>query len=176
MAEVLGDLPYEIVSLAGNSHAPEVVENGNTFVENAILKATTYARYTGELTLADDSGLEVDALGGAPGVFSSRFAPTDDERNAKLLEMMKDIPDEKRQARFRCVVAIAEPNGIVRTCEGIVEGTIARKPKGHEGFGYDPVFCVPELGKTMAELTPEEKNAISHRGKALQEAKRLLAG
>lgn len=174
MAEALSELPYDIVSLADYPDAPEVEETGSTFIENAILKATAYAHYTGELTLADDSGLEVDALGGAPGVLSSRFAPTDPERNAKLLDLMKDVPDEKRAARFRCAIAIAEPNGEVETCEGKVEGVIAREPKGTNGFGYDPVFYLPKLGKHMAELTSSKKNAISHRGKALEKANTLL--
>ena len=174
MAEALSELPYEVVSLADYPDAPEVEETGSTFTQNAVLKATAYARYTGELTLADDSGLEVDALGGAPGVLSSRFAPTDPERNAKLLDLMKDIPDDRRTARFRCAIAIAEPDGSAQTCEGTVEGVIAHEPKGANGFGYDPVFYLPDLGKHMAELTSSEKNAISHRGKALEKAKGLL--
>lgn len=171
---MLRGLPYEILSLASHPDAPDVEETGETFKENAILKATEYARFTGELTLADDSGLEVDALEGAPGVYSSRFAPTDAERNAKLLKLMENVPDDRRTARFRCVIAIVEPNGRIETTEGTVEGVIAHEPKGEHGFGYDPVFYVPELGKTMAELTSAEKNAISHRGKALEKAKKLL--
>ena len=174
MAEVLTGLPYEVVSLADYADAPEVEETGSTFIENAILKATAYARFTGELTLADDSGLEVDALDGAPGVLSSRFAPSDPERNSKLLGLMSDVPDAKRAARFRCAIAISTPEGDLRTCEGTVEGAIAREPRGANGFGYDPVFYVPDLGKHMAELTSSEKNAISHRGKALEKAKELL--
>lgn len=185
VAALLADLPYEIVSLTDYPDAPEVEETGSTFVENAILKAKAYAAFTGELTLADDSGLEVDALDGAPGVLSSRFAPTDLERNAKLLDMMKDIRENKRSARFRCAIAIAEPpsplplvrggtGGRVQTCEGSVEGVIARECKGTDGFGYDPVFYFPALGKHMAELTSSEKNAISHRGRALEKAKALL--
>jgi len=182
MARALVGVLYEIVSLADYPDAPEVVETGATFIENAILKATAYAGYTGELTLADDSGLEVDALDGAPGVLSSRFAPTDLERNSKLLALLKDVPDGSRTARFRCAVAIAEPSppltkggpGGVQTCEGTVEGVIAREPKGTNGFGYDPVFYLPDLGRHMAELTSSEKNAISHRGKALEKAKKML--
>lgn len=174
MAEALAGVRYEIVSLADYPNAPDIDETGSTFAENASLKAAAYAEFTGELTLADDSGLEVDALDGAPGVFSSRFAPTDAERNAMLLDLMKDVPDNRRTARFRCVIAIAEPRGGVQTCEGAIEGVIAREPKGANGFGYDPIFCVPALGKHMAELTPSEKNAISHRGKALEKAKRIL--
>jgi XTP/dITP diphosphohydrolase len=174
MAAVLADLPFEIVSLADYPDAPEAEETGATFVENAVLKARAYAAYTGELTLADDSGLEVDALGGAPGLLSSRFAPTDPERIAKLLDMMKDVPDERRSARFRCAIAVAWPDGRVETCEDSLEGVIAREPKGANGFGYDPILYMPELGKHVAELPPHEKNAISHRGKALVRAKELL--
>lgn len=174
VAEILAGLPYEIVSLSAYPDAPEVEETGSTFVENAIIKAKAYADLTGELTLADDSGLEIDALDGAPGVYSSRFAPTDEERIAKTLDLMKNVPDEKRTARFRCAIAIAKPNGEVKTCEGKVEGTIAHEAKGDKGFGYDPVFYIPELHKHFAELDSEEKNAISHRGRALQEAKKAL--
>lgn len=174
IAEILRDLPLEIASLADYPDAPEPEETGATFQENAIIKATACARFTGELSLADDSGLEVDALNGAPGVHSSRFAPTTPERNAKLLDAMEDVPDAERTARFRCVVAIATPDGNVQTCEGTVEGIIARSPKGSHGFGYDPIFYLPDLGKHMAELTASEKNAISHRGKALRQAKTLL--
>lgn len=174
MAAILSDLPYEVVSLADYPDAPEVEETGATFVENATIKAKAYAEFTGELTLADDSGLEVDALDGAPGVYSSRFAPSDLKRVAKLLELLKSVPKEERTARFRCAIAITEPDGVVRTCEGSVEGIISREIKGSNGFGYDPIFFVPELGKHMAELTSSEKNAISHRGKALEKAKKLL--
>ncbi|MCE5321965.1 XTP/dITP diphosphatase [bacterium] len=175
MAEILADMPYDIVSLSDYPDAPEVEETGSTFVENATIKAKAYAEYTGELTLADDSGLEVDALEGAPGVYSSRFAPTDAQRISKLLGLMKDVLDDKRTARFRCAVAIAEPAGGVKTCEGKIEGTIAYEPRGSNGFGYDPVFIVIELGRHMAELESGEKNTISHRGRALAEAKKLLA-
>ena len=200
VAEMLEGMPYEIVSLADYPDAPDVEETGATFAENAAIKARAYADFTGELTLADDSGLEVDALDGAPGVFSSRFAPTDAERNARLLDLMEDVPDDKRTARFRCAVAIAEPKQDVGAgaeplvgpghdvpdhhhripppliaCEGAVEGLIARFPKGNNGFGYDPVFHVPELAKHFAELTPDEKNGISHRGKALREARKALS-
>ncbi|MCX8052719.1 MAG: XTP/dITP diphosphatase [Armatimonadetes bacterium] len=174
IATVLADLPFQLVTLADYPDAPEVEETGATFVENAIAKACAYAACTGELTLADDSGLEVDALDGAPGVFSSRFAPTDPERIAKLLDLMRDVPDELRTARFRCAIAIALPDGRVQVCEDSLEGLIAREPKGTNGFGYDPIMYLPDLGKHVAELEPEEKNAISHRGKALIKAKQLL--
>lgn len=174
MAQALCGIPYDIVSLADYPDAPDVEETGSTFADNAILKATAYAEYAGEVTLADDSGLEVDALGGAPGVLSARFASTDTARNAKLLDLMQDVPDGERSARFRCVIAIAEPGSSAKTCEGSVEGVIAREPRGANGFGYDPVFYVPDLARHMAEMTAEEKNAISHRGKALEKAKALL--
>ena len=175
IASVLSDLPLEIISLAEYPDMPEVEETGSTYVENAAIKARAVADYTNELALADDSGLEVDALDGAPGILSSRFAPSDAERNAKVLDMMKNVPDGKRTARFRCAIAIALPSGEVHTCEDSVEGVIAREPKGKLGFGYDPIFFIPELGKHMAELPPMQKNAISHRGKALRKAKLILA-
>lgn len=175
IVDALADLPFEVVSLQDYPDAPEVEETGASFAENAILKAVAYADFTGELTLADDSGLEVDALDGAPGVFSSRYAPTVAERNAKLLDAMKDVPDERRAARFRCVVAIVEPGGTARTCEDSVEGVVSREPTGTGGFGYDPIFYIPSLGKSMAELSFAEKNAISHRGKTLKKARKLLA-
>lgn len=174
VAAILADLPFEVVSLADYPDAPDVEETGSTFVENARIKATAYAEFTGELTLADDSGLEVDALDGAPGVFSSRFAPTTPERNAKLLDLMRDVPDDERTARFRCAIAVAAPGGDVSVTDGTVDGIIARSEKGAHGFGYDPVFYLPDLGRHMAELTPSEKNAISHRGRALVEARKLL--
>lgn len=174
IVDALADLPFEVVSLQDYPDAPEVEETGASFAENAILKAVAYADFTGELTLADDSGLEVDALDGAPGVFSSRYAPTVPQRNAKLLDAMKNVPDDRRAARFRCVVAIVEPGGTARTCEDSVEGVVSREPAGTGGFGYDPIFYIPSLGKSMAELSFVEKNAISHRGKALKKARKLL--
>ena len=174
VGELLADLPYDIGTLADYPNAPEVEETGRTFLENAIIKATAYANFTGELTLADDSGLEVDALNGAPGVHSSRFAPTDAERISKLLKMIEDVPDEKRTARFRCAVALVNPSGEIRVREGRVEGTILREPRGSGGFGYDPIFYVAETGKTMAELESAEKNAISHRGRALAAIKEVI--
>jgi XTP/dITP diphosphohydrolase len=174
VAEILTGLPFEVLSLSEYPDAPDVEETGSTFVENATIKARAYAAFTGELTLADDSGLEVDALDGEPGIYSSRFAPTTPERNARLLYMMKDVPEGQRGARFRCAISIATPDGRVWVSEGKVEGVISREDKGANGFGYDPVFYLPELGKHMAELTPDEKNAISHRGRALSSARGLL--
>ena len=147
MAEALADLPYEVVSLADYPDAPEVEETGSTFVENAVLKATAYAEFTGELTLADDSGLEVDALDGAPGVLSSRFAPTDPERNSKLLDMMKDVPDGERTARFRCVVAIAEPDGASRLARER-RGNIAREPRAQMASATTPSSTSPTSAST----------------------------
>ena len=141
------------------------------------IKALAAANHTGELAIADDSGLVVDALDGAPGVYSSRFAgenATDEERNEKVLQLLKDIPDDQRTARFVAVAAIAEPGRIIATTEGKVEGIIAREPKGSNGFGYDPIFYVPEFGKTTAELSSEQKDAISHRGEAFRKAKEDL--
>ena len=155
----------------------EVEETGSTFAENACLKATAYARASGLLTLADDSGLEVDALGGQPGTRSARFAgegTSDEDRYRVLLNKLEGLPWERRTARFRCVIAIATPQGEVRTAEGTCEGVIASEPKGEHGFGYDPVFYMPEHGQTMAELEPEVKNRISHRARAAEGARRIL--
>jgi XTP/dITP diphosphohydrolase len=148
-----------------------------TFEGNAIIKAMTVGKKTGFLTLAEDSGLEVDALGGRPGVYSARYAPgTDKDRYTKLLQELKDVPNEKRRARFTTVVAIYDPiSDKVRTCTGAYEGTITFEPVGENGFGYDPVFFSTELQKTGAQMTLEEKNAVSHRGKAVRKAKEILA-
>jgi len=152
-------------------------ESGESFQENAGLKAAAVARASGQLALADDSGLEVDALGGQPGVRSARFGgpqATDAERNRQLLKMLRGIPAERRTARFCCVVAIAEAQGPTRFAEGICEGRIALAPRGTGGFGYDPVFEIPSLGKTFAELDPEIKNRLSHRAKAMASARVIL--
>jgi XTP/dITP diphosphohydrolase len=152
----------------------DVEETGDTFEENARIKALAYARASGLLTLADDSGLEVDALGGAPGVHSARYAgPGADDagRYRKLLAELADVPPKRRAARFRCVVALARPAGILSTAEGTVEGAIGFEPRGSHGFGYDPVFLVEgHGGQTLAELPPDVKNAISHRARAVQAA------
>ena len=147
--------------------APE--ETGTTFRENAVLKARHAAATSGQLALADDSGLEVDGLNGAPGVYSARYAGpnADDEANRqKLITALEAVPDAARTARFRCALAIAGPDGAVEVVEGVCEGTISIEPRGTNGFGYDPLFVLPERGQTMAELTPAEKNAISHRARA----------
>jgi len=159
----------------------EPIEDGRTFRDNACRKAAGYARHFGLQTLADDSGLAVDALGGAPGIFSARFAEMhgagsgDADNNALLLRQLRNVPDDRRTARFVCVLAIALPDGrFVATAEGDVRGTILREPRGTNGFGYDPLFLVPHLGKTTAELPPDEKAAISHRGTAGRRLRGLL--
>jgi len=177
---LLQDLPLELLTLQDFPQLPDIAETGQTFAENAALKAVFAARETGLLSLSDDSGLEVDALHGSPGVYSARFAgePTDDERNnQKLLEMLKGLPAEQRTARFVSVIAIAVPalpQPEVYYSRGVCQGIILEKPRGTGGFGYDPLFYVPELQKTFAELTTGEKNRISHRGQALRQASQIL--
>ena len=174
---IFSDLPFHLLSLHDIHLDLDVEETGTTFAENAELKALTYARASGMLTLADDSGLEIDALGGAPGIHSARFAGKEtsyEERFRLLLEQLKDLPMQQRTARFRCAIALAEPSGYYQTVEGTLEGLIADAPVGRYGFGYDPIFFIPDFGKTSAELTPEQKNRISHRGQAAQLAAALL--
>lgn len=176
--ELLSGLGIEILSLEDFPDVPEVLEDGKTFEENARKKAEVAARCTGLPALADDSGLEVDALNGAPGVRSARFAGDDAtyaENNAALLRLMEGVLPEKRTARFRCILALAFPDGTVRTMEGACEGRIAEESKGDHGFGYDPLFFVPELGKTFAQISRTEKGKISHRGRALRRLKQALA-
>ncbi len=154
-----------------------MAETGLTFEENARIKATAYARESGLLTLADDSGLEVEALGGEPGVRSARYAgdkASDTDRVKLLLANLANVPQEKRTARFRCVIAIATPQGEAAVCEGECRGYITFEAKGNNGFGYDPVFLFPELGQTMAELTPEVKGQISHRARAVKKVPAIL--
>ena len=176
---MLDGLPFDVVSLEDVGIMLDVEETGETFEENAILKAKTYASMSGLLTLADDSGLEVAALGGEPGVRSARYAgegATSQQRNDLLLRNLEAADGTDRRARFRCVIAVASPDGDwVRTVEGACEGTIAHEMKGETGFGYDPLFIVPEYGAHMAELTMAQKNRISHRGRAVERAKPLLA-
>ncbi len=171
---LLADLPVEITFPAQEGLALEVEETGETFAANARLKAVAFAQASGLPALADDSGLEVDALGGAPGVRSARYAgpgATDADRTRKLLAALADVPPGRRTARFRCVVALAWPDGVVQTAEGVCEGEIGFEPRGAHGFGYDPVFLVAGYGgRTMAELPPAEKNRISHRARAVAAA------
>jgi XTP/dITP diphosphohydrolase len=173
--DILGDLPLELVFPADMGIDLDVEETGSTYEENARLKAQTFAEASGLVTLADDSGLEVDALGGEPGVHSRRYAQgSDTDRYRVLLEQLQGVPPEKRTARFRCVIVIVTPAGETYTCEGVCPGVIISTPRGEGGFGYDPVFYLPEIGLTMAELAPEEKNRLSHRGRAGQAARPVL--
>lgn len=156
---------------------PEIIEDGETFFENALKKAQSVSKYTGQTVIADDSGLEVRSLGGKPGVHSARYSgnnATDKENNRKLLTELKDIPMEKRDAAFRCVLVLYRPDGSYDYFEGKLEGMIAFEPEGEEGFGYDPVFIVPRYGCTVAQLSLEVKNSISHRARALKKLKKSL--
>ena len=165
----------EVLSLDDVAPMPEVEETEDTLESNARLKALAGARETGLWTVADDSGLFVDALGGAPGVRSARYASgSDADRVRVLLQAMDRVPDGEREAAFRCVLALASPDGEMRTVEGACPGTILRAPRGTGGFGYDPVFLLPELGRTMAELSLDEKSRVSHRARALNALERLL--
>lgn len=174
---LLKGLPFQLVTLAEEGIHIAVDEKNTTFEENARLKATVYSNFSHLVTLADDSGLEVDALGGEPGIRSARFAgdeASDEDKVERLLARLKEVPWEKRTARFRCVIAIATPEGRTELCHGECHGLIAFAPKGNNGFGYDPIFYFSELDKTMAELPLETKNQISHRGRAALEAYRML--
>lgn len=192
--ELLGGTGVELVEIADVCPDLELPENGTTFEENAASKALAVAKATGLVAIADDSGLEVDALGGSPGVFSARFAWSgsssgrgerfrqagglrrriDEANNRKLLDCLRTVPPERRTARFRCVVAVATPEGEVRTVQGICEGRIAPEARGTSGFGYDPLFIPDGCSLTFAELGEDEKNRISHRAKALREARKML--
>ncbi len=180
ISEALKDFSLEIKTLKDFCGIDPPEETGKTFFENAYLKAKYWAEKTGLMCLADDSGLEVDALNKAPGVYSARFAgqrATDEENNKKLLELLQGIPLEKRTARFVCVIVVYHPSGKYITAEEIWEGLIGFEMKGSYGFGYDPLFLVPEYNyqKTAAELLLEEKNKLSHRGKALAKLKKIFA-
>ncbi|MBU4310520.1 XTP/dITP diphosphatase [bacterium] len=172
--EILKRLDVEFLFLKDFPEIKEIEEKGKTFSENATLKARKVTHLTKKITLADDSGLEVDALGGRPGIYSARFARNDRERNRKLLRLLKNVPASKRGATFRCAVAIAWPNGKIRVLEGKYQGKIAFKERGKEGFGFDPVFIAPRYDKTFAELGLKKKNRISHRSQAFRKAKKLL--
>jgi len=177
LRQLLAGCGWDIVTPAEIGLNVQVEEPGQTYAENARIKAVQYARAGGLVALADDSGLEVDALGGRPGPLSARYAGpdrTDRERVEALLEELAGVPEEERTARFRCVIAMADPRGRVALVEGAVEGRIAREPRGESGFGYDPVFLLPERGMTAAELPPDEKNAVSHRGAAARKARAVL--
>lgn len=168
--EVLQYMPFEVLSMGDIGITIDVVEDGKTFEENSLKKAIEICKVSNTIVIADDSGIEVDYLDGAPGIYSARFGgpeATDEDRNAKLLDMLKGVPHEKRTARYVCAIAVAFPDGrafVVRdTCEGYVD----TESKGNNGFGYDPIFYIPEFGKSMAEISMDIKNKISHRAKAL---------
>ncbi|MCY9091763.1 XTP/dITP diphosphatase [Bacillus mojavensis] len=175
--EILEPRGYEVKSLAEIGFTEEIEETGHTFEENAILKAEAVAKAVNKMVIADDSGLSVDNLGGRPGVYSARYAgeQKDDQANInKVLSELKGIEKEQRTARFRCALAVSIPGEETKTVEGHVEGYIAEEPKGEYGFGYDPIFIVKDKDKTMAELTSDEKNKISHRADALKKLSKLL--
>ena len=177
--QMLEGTEYEILSLKEAGIAPDIEETGQTFDENAAIKAETVRDLTGQLAIADDSGLVIDYLDGAPGIYSSRFMGEDTpypEKNRAILKMLENVPEEERSARFVCSMAIAWPDGHTDICQGVMEGRIAYEIAGEGGFGYDPIFYLPERGCTSAQLTAQEKNAISHRGKALQKAVSILRG
>jgi XTP/dITP diphosphohydrolase len=176
---LLGDVPYEVALLADTPGATLPEETGTTYVENALLKARAAAATTGARSLGDDSGIEVDALDGAPGLYSARFGGPgldDAGRHALLLERLRGVPPARRTARFRCVLALVDPGGPEHVVEGLVEGLIADAPRGTGGFGYDPVFFYPPLGKTFGELAPGDKHRVDHRGAAVRAARALLSG
>jgi XTP/dITP diphosphohydrolase len=177
IGHILGSLPLALLSLKDFPGIPEIAEDGATFLENARKKALTVQELTGLASLADDSGLEVEALNGRPGIMSRRFAgpgATYADNNLKLIDQMKGIPFDSRRARFVCVAALAAPDGKVHLSEGELSGYIAESPRGEGGFGYDPLFYLPEYGKTVAELDAETKNAISHRAKAMGAMREIL--
>ena len=175
IAELLGDLEVEVLSLDGFPDMPDIEEPFESFAENAAHKAIITAREVGERAMADDSGLMVDALDGAPGVRSSRIAPSDPERIAWVLEELEGVPLDERQARFVCAIALASPAGLEGQWEETVEGVITETPRGSEGFGFDPVFHYPPARKTFAEMSQQEKSAVSHRGKALRAFRKAIA-
>ena len=175
--EILKDLDAEVLSMKEAGVEAEIVEDGKTFEENALIKAKTVCKLTGEIALADDSGLEIDYLNKKPGIYSARYMGEDTSyriKNANLIERLEGVPDEKRTARFVCAIAAAFPDGTVKTVRGTMEGRIGYEETGENGFGYDPIFYLPEYGCSSAELSMEEKNKISHRGKALRAIKEEL--
>lgn len=173
---LFNDLPYELISLKDVGVNDAVEETGATFLENAIIKAEYYSELSGHLTVADDSGLEIDILGGEPGVHSARYAGEDANDNQKVGFLMSKLKQHKRPwvARFRCAIAISHPKLDTMTCEGACEGEVIPKPSGRNGFGYDPIFYIHKYGKTMAEFSTDEKNLISHRGQAALKAQEII--
>jgi len=177
LRDMLQGIPVEILSCDGFAGCPDVIEDGATFAENALKKARALARHTGHLTIADDSGLEVDALGGLPGIYSARYAgePANDSRNnEKLLAELALVPTEKRGAQFTCVIAIVDGRGREKVVEGVCRGVIIHELKGRQGFAYDPLFADTASGLTFAEMDAAHKNSISHRSRAMCELKKIL--
>lgn len=175
--EILGALPLEILSMKEAGVSADIVEDGKTFEENALIKARAICKLAGEMVLADDSGLEIDYLNKEPGIYSARYMGEDTSyhiKNKSLIDRLEGVQDEKRTARFVCAIAAVFPDGKELVVRGTVEGIIGYEEKGENGFGYDPIFYLPERGCTTAELPPEEKNSISHRGNALRLMKELL--
>lgn len=174
---ILQDLNVEVLSMKEAGIEADVIEDGATFAQNAMIKARKIAEYTNAIVLADDSGLAIDYLDGEPGIYSARYMGEDTSyrvKNANLLKRLEGVAEEKRSARFVCAIAARMPDGTELVTEGTIEGRIGYEEKGEGGFGYDPIFYVPEFGCSTAELSPEEKNAVSHRGKALQKMKEEL--
>lgn len=177
ISEMLAPTKIELVSLNRYDSLPEIVEDGQNYLENALKKARVISDFTGEMVLADDSGLEVDALGGEPGIYSARYAgdgATDEDNNAKLLSKLKDVPYEKRTASFHCALVLCYPDGHYDAFEAKWEGRIINEYRGTNGFGYDPIFLVKEFNKTAAELPAEIKNKVSHRGQAFEKLRKHL--
>jgi XTP/dITP diphosphohydrolase len=173
----LKGLGLRIHALSGFPDVPEIEEDGKSFTENALKKARFYSKHFGKLTMADDSGLEVDILKGLPGIYSARYAgerASGQENNQKLLREMEGVPISRRGARFRCSIAVVSPDGREAIAEGSCKGKVGFEGKGRRGFGYDPLFILPQYGRTMAELSLEEKNRISHRGKALRKLRKII--
>ena len=175
--DILGDIGEEIISMKEAGIDVDIEENGTTFEENAIIKAKAIMEMTGQMVLADDSGLEVDALNKEPGIYSARYLGTDtpyEVKNQNIIDRLEGVEGDARSARFVCAIAAAFPDGEVIVTRGTIEGIIAKEPAGTNGFGYDPIVYVPEYGMTTGQMEPEAKNKISHRGKALEEMKKIL--
>lgn len=171
VAMMFADMDVSVKTLKEAGIEADIIEDGKTFMENAVIKAKTIAGFTDKIVLADDSGLVIDYLNGEPGIYSARYMGEDtsyDIKNANILERMADAPEQERSARFVCAMAAVMPDGEVIETEGVMEGMIGYKIAGSNGFGYDPIFYLPEFGASSAEITPEQKNAVSHRGKALR--------
>lgn len=174
---ILADMMWEVVSMKEAGITVDIEENGSTYEENALIKARAVAAFTDDIVMADDSGLEIDYLNKEPGIYSARYLGEDipySVKNADLIDRLSGVPDEKRTARFVCAIAAVLPDGREITVRATIEGCIGYEEKGNSGFGYDPIFYVPEFGKTTAELSGEEKNSVSHRGKALRLMKEEL--